>query len=85
MLNSLRRMASNVKNKIDFIDTTMYHHGLINVLIEFHLKGIGDTWENFLIRNNFQEELGSPKEDNFRRSRRKKTDITIEDRLESSL
>ena len=43
LLNSLRRMASNVQKKIDFIDTTMYHHGLVKILIEFHLKGIGDT------------------------------------------
>ena len=43
LLNSLRRMASNVQKKREFIDTTMSHHGLIKVLIEFHLKGIGDT------------------------------------------
>jgi len=43
LLNNLRRMASNVQNKIEFIDTTMYHHRLIKVLIEYYLKGIGDV------------------------------------------
>lgn len=43
LLNSLRRMASNVQKKIYFIDTTMYHQGLIKILIEVYLKGIGDT------------------------------------------
>jgi len=62
LLNSLRRMASNVQNRIQFIDTTMYHHELIKILIEFHLKSIGDTWENFLIRNHFQEAPKSHKE-----------------------
>jgi len=85
LLNSLRRMASNVQKRIQFINTTMYHHGLINILIEFHLKSIGDTWENFLIRNHFQEAPESPKEDNVRRSRRKNIGITIENRPESSL
>jgi len=54
LLNSLRRMASNVQKKIEFIDTTMYHHRLVKILVEFHFKRIGDTWENFLIRNYFQ-------------------------------
>jgi len=39
----LRRMASNVQKKIEFIDTTMYHHGLVKILIGLHLKGTGDT------------------------------------------
>lgn len=78
-------MASIVKKKIEFIYTTVYHHGLIKVLIEFHLKSIQDTGENFLIRNHFQEAPESPKEDNVRRSRGKKIGITIKDRPESSL
>ena len=64
LLNSLRRMASNVQKKTQFIDATMYHHGIIKILIEFHLKSIGDTWENFLIRNHFKEAPESPTEDN---------------------
>ena len=55
-------MASNVQKRIQFIDTTMCHHGLIKILIEFHLKSIGDTWDNFLIRNHFQEAPESLKE-----------------------
>lgn len=47
LLNNLRRMASNVQKKIEFIDTTMYQHGLVKILVEFHLKRIGDTWEIF--------------------------------------
>jgi len=55
----------------------MYQHGLVKILVEFHLKIIGDTWENFLIRNYFQEALESPEEGNVRKSRRKNTGITI--------
>ena len=84
LLNSLIRMASTVQKKIEFIDTTMYHHGLVKILVEFHLKRIGDTWENFLIRNYFQEAPKSPEEGNVRRSRRKKTGITIQSKPDSS-
>jgi len=35
----------------------MYHHGLIKILIEFHLESIGDNWENFLVRNHFEEKI----------------------------
>jgi len=42
LLNSLRKMSGNVQKKIQFIETTMYDHGLIEILIEFHLKGLGD-------------------------------------------
>jgi len=43
LLNSLRRMATNIQKKIESIETTMYHHGLVKILVEFHLKSIGDT------------------------------------------
>jgi len=84
LLNNPRRVASNVQKKIEFIDTTMYHHGLVKILVEFYLKRIGDTWEKFLIRNYFQEAPESPKEGNFRRSKRKNTSMTIQRKLESS-
>ena len=49
-------MSGNVQKKINFIETTMYHHGFMKMLIEFHLKGLGDDWEKFLLINHFKEE-----------------------------
>ena len=62
----------------------MHHHGLIKILVEFHLKSLRDSWENFIIRNHFQEVPKQPKEDNVRKSRRKNTDTNIEDGPASS-
>ena len=62
----------------------MHHHGVIKILGEFHLKSIGDSSENFIIRIHFQEVPEEPKEDNVRKSRKKKTDTNIEDILVSS-
>lgn len=32
LLNSLRKMSGNVQKKIQFIETNMYHHGLVKML-----------------------------------------------------
>ena len=55
LLNSLKKMATNVHNKVQCIENTMYHHGLVKILVEFHLRSTGDDWESFLIRNHFKE------------------------------
>lgn len=55
LVHSLKKMSVNVQKKIQLIDNTMYHHGLIKIFIEFHLQNIGDNWENFLLRNRFEE------------------------------
>lgn len=54
LLNSLRNMSRNVQSRIQFIDNSMYHHGLVKICIEFHLQNIGDNWESFLVRNYFK-------------------------------
>ena len=48
-------MAGIVQKRIQFIYNTVYHQGLVKILIEFHLEILGDTWEKLLIRNHFQE------------------------------
>lgn len=78
LLNSLRRMASNVQKKIESVETTMYHHELVKILVEYRLKRIRDTWENFLIRNHFQEASKSLEKDSIRKRRRKNTNLTIQ-------
>lgn len=54
-LNSLKKMSVSIHRKIQFIDNIMYHHGLVNFLIKFHLQSIGDNWEYFIVRNHFEE------------------------------
>lgn len=49
------------------------------------MKRMGDTWENFLIRNHFQEAPESPEVVNIRKNRRKKTNLTIQNNLEPSV
>jgi hypothetical protein len=31
----------------------LFHHDLIHILVEFHLVSTGDTWQGFLVRNEF--------------------------------
>lgn len=48
-------MSINVQKKTQLIENTKYHHELIKILIEFHLQSIGDNWEDFLVRNHFEQ------------------------------
>ena len=84
LLNCLRKMATNVQKKIESIETTMYHHGLVKILVEFHLKSIGDTWEDFLVRNFFQDAPESPEESHVKKSRRRKISINIQNKSGTS-
>ena len=43
LLQSLKKMANSTQKKIRFIENTIYHHGLIQMLIEGNLKTKGDN------------------------------------------
>jgi len=76
LLHILKKMSMNVQKKIQFIDSTMYRHGLVKILVEFHLQSVGDDWENFLVRNHFKEKsLQQP--NNSRTLRGKKRTMEI--------
>ena len=79
LLHSLKIMASNVQKRVQFLETTLYYHGLVKILIEHHLRKMGDNWEEFLVRNHFEEPKESPPESKpTRRSRRRETSKAIE-------
>lgn len=71
LLNSLKKMTGNTQRKIQSIENTMCHHGLIKMLIESHLKSIGDDWESFIITNHFKEVEQEESSNKIKRSRRK--------------
>lgn len=63
----------------------MHHHGLIKILTEFHLKKVGDNWEEFLLRNNFQEPKESlSNKEPVRRNRKGKFDKAVEIKHDTS-
>ena len=78
LLNSLRRMSTTVQKKIEDIEPHLNHHGLIKILVEYYLKNIGDTWENFLIRNFFQDPPDLPEGSSTKKSRRRRTTLAIQ-------
>jgi len=82
LLLSLKKMSITIQKHIGNIEPHLYHHGLIKILIENQLKKTKDTWEQFLIRNYFQEPSeasGSSPPKIPRKSRRKEKDTTIQD------
>ena len=53
----------------------MYHHGLIKILVEFHLKNVGDNWEIFLVRNHFKEDnQEQPSRNKVKKGRKRKNE-----------
>jgi hypothetical protein len=41
-------------------ETSLFHHGLIRTLVEYHLTNTGDNWEKFLQRNQFFPQHNDP-------------------------
>ena len=35
------------------LDSSLFHHGLIKLLLVHHLKTLGEYWDSFLARNGF--------------------------------
>lgn len=50
LLSSLRKMCSIVQRNPGNIESHLYHHGLVKMLVEEQLKANRDTWERFLVR-----------------------------------
>ena len=54
---------------------SLYHHGLIKILVSYQLGELGDTWESFLIHNGFGENEEWPR----RRPKTKRRHIKTEE------
>jgi hypothetical protein len=53
LLMSLYKMSKRYKRQ--GINSSLFHHGLVKILLVYHLSKIGDNWETFLIRNGFTQ------------------------------
>jgi hypothetical protein len=51
ILRSRYKMSKRFKHEKD--DSSLFHHGLIKVLVTHHLSLSGDSWQAFLSRNGF--------------------------------
>jgi hypothetical protein len=54
LLMSLYKMSKRYKRQ--GINSSLFHHGLVKILLVYHLSKIGDNWETFLIRNGFTQD-----------------------------
>ena len=51
LLRSLYKMLKRYKKQN--LDSSLFHHGLIKLLLVHHLKTLGDDWNGFLAWNGF--------------------------------
>ena len=56
LLQSLTKMSKTIQKQKSNEDKSLYHFGLIKILIEFELQGRGKTWKEFLISNQIKED-----------------------------
>ena len=54
-LNSLHKMACAYESNVGGKERSLFHHGIINILVFYRLGELGDSWESFLSRNEFGE------------------------------
>jgi hypothetical protein len=43
----------SIRYKKQSLESILFHHGLIKILLTHHLKTIGDCWDGFLVINSF--------------------------------
>jgi hypothetical protein len=53
LLMSLYKMSKRYKRQ--GVDSSLFHHGLVKILLMYHLSTIGDSWETFFMRNGFTQ------------------------------
>jgi hypothetical protein len=53
LLRSLYKMSKIYKRQS--VDSSLFHHGLVKIMLMHHLSTVGDCWENFLIWNGFAQ------------------------------
>jgi hypothetical protein len=51
LLRSLYKMSKRYKRQS--VDSSLFHHRLIKILLIHHFSTMGDCWDIFLIRNGF--------------------------------
>ena len=73
-LNSLHKMACAYRSKVGDKEQSLFHHGLIKILVSYRLGELGDSWESFFACNGFGENEEWPQ----RRPKTKRRRIKIE-------
>ena len=53
LLHSLHKMAVMVQRTIGNQYRSLFHHGLIKMLVQYQLVTVGKTWDEFLKENDF--------------------------------
>jgi hypothetical protein len=54
LLMSLYKMSKSYKRQ--GVNSSLFHHGLVRILLMYHLSIIGDSWEIFLMKTGFSQD-----------------------------
>ena len=54
-LSSLEKMAYAYQSNVADKEQSLFHHGIIKILVSYWLGELGDYWESFLTHNEFEK------------------------------
>jgi hypothetical protein len=66
LLKILSKMAKSYQGYKKNLEHSLFHHGLICILVKHHLDKSGESWDNFILRNRFVLPLNLSMESNPR-------------------
>ena len=58
----LTKLSKFYQRSAKNLNYNLFHYGLINILVEYRLTQLGDSWDVFLCQNNFVKSLESCQE-----------------------
>ena len=57
LLKSIEKMISGVKNHPEHSSHSVFHHGLIRILINYEMGKTGRSWQQFIFWSGFEAEI----------------------------
>ena len=61
LYRSLAKMSDKVQDKKEGNETSLFHHGLIKILVLEELKRLGRGWSSFFFISGFEVDVITPK------------------------
>ena len=55
-------MACTYQTNIGDKERSLFHHGLIKILVYYRLEELDETWDSFLVHNGFSENEEWPRQ-----------------------
>jgi hypothetical protein len=56
LIKYLTKMSKSIQKKNKNVDRSLYHHGLVKIIVKSELQKQGIEWDKFLMDNGFEDQ-----------------------------